>query len=182
MIDGLMQNTSEIQPTTIHGDTQAQSTPVFALTYLLGIDLLPRIRNWQGLTFFRPSKAIRYHHLEPLFTGEIDWDLIATHWRDLMQVVVSIKAGKLLPSTLLRKLTHESKKNKLYQAFRELGRVIRTIFLLRYISNLDLRQQIQATTNKVEAYKETGTKRGLRGWRGSGKPPAEAAVRPLLRF
>ncbi|CAA9380256.1 MAG: Mobile element protein [uncultured Chloroflexia bacterium] len=152
LIDGLMKNTSEIQPTTIHGDTQAQSTPVFALTYLLGIDLLPRIRNWKGLTFFRPSKEIRYQHLEPLFTGEIDWELIATHWQDLMQVVLSIKAGKLLPSTLLRKLTHESKKNKLYQAFRELGRIIRTIFLLRYISNLGLRQQIQATTNKVEAY------------------------------
>lgn len=70
----------------------------------------------------------------------------------LFQVVLSIKAGKILPSTLLRKLRSNSKKNRLYQAFRELGRVIRTIFLLRYISDMKLREQITASTNKVEAY------------------------------
>jgi TnpA family transposase len=156
LIDGLLKNTSDIQPTTIHGDTQAQSTPVFALTYLLGIDLLPRIRNWQSLTFFHPSKLLTYQHIASLFKGEIAWDVIETHWQDLMQIALSIKAGKILPSTLLRKLRHDSKKNKLYRAFRELGRVIRTIVLLRIISNLELRQQIQGTTNKVEAYNGFG--------------------------
>jgi len=45
-----------------------------------------------------------------------------------------------------------SRKNRLYQAFRELGQVIRTIFLLQYISSPQMRQQITATTNKVEGY------------------------------
>jgi TnpA family transposase len=67
-------------------------------------------------------------------------------------VVLSIKAGTVLPSTLLRKLGSYSRKNRLYQAFRELGRVVRTVFLLRYISDRPLREQITATTNKVEAY------------------------------
>jgi TnpA family transposase len=88
----------------------------------------------------------------PLFKGYIDWDLIQTHWPDMLQVVMSIKAGKILPSTLLRKLSHYSRKNKLYQAFRELGRALRTLFLLRFISDEPLRQYITATTNKVEAY------------------------------
>jgi len=66
--------------------------------------------------------------------------------------VLSIQASKLLPSDLLRKLGHESRRNRLYQAFRELGRVIRTLFLLRYISDLSLRRQITDTENKVEAY------------------------------
>lgn len=57
-----------------------------------------------------------------------------------------------MPSTLLRKLNNYSHKNKLYQSFRELGRVIRTIFLLQYISDIELRQQITASTNKIEAY------------------------------
>ena len=69
-----------------------------------------------------------------------------------MQVVLSIQAGKLLPSDLLRKLGTYSHKNRLYQAFRELGRVIRTLYLLRYISDLPMRRQITETTNKVEAY------------------------------
>lgn len=40
----------------------------------------------------------------------------------------------------------------LYQAFQELGRVIRTQFLLEYISNVSLREIITASTTKVEAY------------------------------
>jgi TnpA family transposase len=84
--------------------------------------------------------------------GPVDWDLLETHWKDLLQVVLSIKEGKILPSTLLRKLSNESKKNRLYQAFRELGRVVRTVFLLKYISDITLREQITASTNKVEAY------------------------------
>lgn len=45
ILDGLINNQSDIQPDTLHGDTQAQSTPVFGLAYLLGINLMPRIRN-----------------------------------------------------------------------------------------------------------------------------------------
>jgi Tn3 transposase DDE domain len=40
----------------VHSDTQGQSTTVFAFTHLLGINLMPRIRNWKDLHFFRPSK------------------------------------------------------------------------------------------------------------------------------
>lgn len=73
IIDGLMNNTSDIQPDTIHGDTQAQSTPVFALTYLLGIKLMPRIRNWNDLKFYRVNENDKYKHIDSLFSDVIDW-------------------------------------------------------------------------------------------------------------
>jgi len=152
IIEGLLKNTSDIQPDTVHADTQGQSAPVFALAYLLGIKLMPRIRNWHDLVFYRPSKDVSYEHIDALFRGEIDWELIETHWKDLLRVVLSIKAGKISSSMLLRKLGNYSRKNRLYLAFRELGRVVRTVFLLRYISDIELRDQITATTNKVEAY------------------------------
>jgi len=119
---------------------------------MLGIKLMPRIRNWKDLTFYRPGEDAIYKHIDPLFGDPVDWDLLKTHWRDPLQVVLSTKAGKVLPSTLLRKLGNSSRKNRLYQAFRELGRVVRTVFLLKYISDIQLREQITATTNKVEAY------------------------------
>jgi len=152
IIEGLLKNTSSLQPTTVHADTQGQSTPVFALAHLLGIQLHPRIRNWKDLTFYRPTKDARYQHIDVLFGDTINWALIETHWPDLLQVVLSIKAGKISTPILLRKLGNESHKNRLYQAFRELGRVVRTVVLLRYISDLHLREEIQAGTNKVEAY------------------------------
>lgn len=152
IIDGLLRNDSEIKPDTIHADTQGQSAPVFGLAYLLGIKLQPRIRNIQDLTFYRPNKGKKYKKIDQLFGDPIDWELIETHWQDLMQVVLSIKSGKILPSTLLRKLNNYSRKNRLYQAYRELGRVIRTIFLLDYISDSEMRREIHAQTNKAEAF------------------------------
>ena len=65
--------------------------------------------------------------------------------------MLSIKAGCINASTILRRLGTYSRKNRLYQAFSELGRVIRTGFLLRYMSDQDLRSTIQAATNKSEA-------------------------------
>jgi TnpA family transposase len=59
---GLLKNTSEIQPSTIHADTQGQSLPVFSLAHLLGFELMPRIRNWKELNFYRPSKGTAYVH------------------------------------------------------------------------------------------------------------------------
>lgn len=70
----------------------------------------------------------------------------------MLQVILSIRQGKVSSSFLLRKLTTYSRKNRLYHAFQELGRVIRTQFLLKYISNVKLREIITATTNKVEAF------------------------------
>lgn len=152
IIDGLLNNESDIQPDILNADTQGQSTTVFGLSYLLGIQLQPRIRNLKDLIFYRADKKKKFKHIDSLFSETIDWELIENHWQDLMQVVLSIKAGKILPSTLLRKLSNYSRRNRLYFAFRELGRVVRTIFLLKYISDKELREEIHANTNKAEAY------------------------------
>jgi len=161
-LDGLLKNTSDIQPDTIHADTQGQSTSVFALAYLLGIKLMPRIRNWQDLTLCRPDKQVRYDHIDELFTDVIDWKLIETHLPDMMRVILSIKAGKFTASTILRKLGTYSRKNRLYQAFSELGRAIRTGFLMEYLSSQELRQTIQGALNKSEAFN------GFTKWVGFG--------------
>ena len=152
ILDGLLKNTSDIHPETLHADTQGQSTPVFGLAHLLGIQLMPRIRHWKDLTLFRPTRTTHYRHIDTLFTDTINWELIHTHLPDMLRVVLSIQAGRLTASTLLRKLGTYSRKNRLYLAFRELGRVVRTGFLLRYLSDADLRQTIQAATNKSEAF------------------------------
>jgi TnpA family transposase len=152
ILDGLLQNQSEIQPDTIHGDTQAQSATVFALAYLLGITLMPRIRNWKDLKFYRPSRSMRYKHVDNLFTDPVNWELIETHLPDMLRVALSVKAGKINASTVLRKLGTNSNKNKLYQAFHALGCAVRTGFLLQYLNDAQLRSTIQGATNKSESF------------------------------
>jgi TnpA family transposase len=86
-IYGLTKNKTDIQPDILHGDTQAQSAPVYGLTFLLGIKLMPRIRNWKDLKWFRPMSQEAYKNIDELFNKEaIDWDLIACHLLDMLQV------------------------------------------------------------------------------------------------
>lgn len=85
----------------------------------------------------------------PAFREQV---LIETLLPDMLRVAVSIKAGRIRPSTILSRLSTYSRKNKLYFVFRELGRVVRTIFLLNYLSSLELRHLIQAATNKSELF------------------------------
>ncbi len=92
ILDGLTKNKSDIQPDILHGDTQAQSAPVYGLAFLLGIKLMPRIRNWKDLKWFRPAPQETYKNIDELFSKEaIDWDLIACHLPDMLQVAQSIR-------------------------------------------------------------------------------------------
>lgn len=152
VIEGLLKAGLSVEADTVHADTQGQSATVFAFTHLLGIKLMPRIRNWKNLILYRPDKAVKYKHINRLFSDSVDWNLIERHWQDLMQVALSIYAGKISSATLLRKLGSASRKNRLYFAAQELGNVIRTGFLLEWIGSRELRQEITANTNKIESY------------------------------
>jgi hypothetical protein len=143
---------SDIQPHIVHGDTQAQSATVFALAYLLGIQLMPRIRNWKDLSLYRPKRSAKYKNIDSLFTETVNWELIETYLPDMLRVALSVKEGKIRAATILRKLGTNSSKNRLYQAFHELGCAVRSSFLLQYINDAELRATIQAATHKSEAF------------------------------
>src|SRR5699024_11236491 len=56
ILDILMNQKTPIQPNILHADTQGQSATVFGLSALLGIELMPRIRNWKDLKLFRSEE------------------------------------------------------------------------------------------------------------------------------
>lgn len=72
----------------------------------------------------------------------------------LDEYLAALEAAPLAAQTLLRRLSTESRRNNVYKAFRELGRAICTITLLRLISEPELRAEIDAATNKVESYNQ----------------------------
>jgi hypothetical protein len=89
-------------------------------------------------------------------------DHLEKHWIDLMQVAISISEGRLSSATLMRRLRSNSRKNRIYKAFREVGRSVRTVALLRYLADPALRARVTAATNKVESYN------GFSKWLGFG--------------
>ena len=100
ILDFIEENKSDVRPDTIHADTQGQSTSIFGLAYLLGIQLMPRIRNWKELNLCHPPGERRYIHIDSLFSTQVEWDLIETMLPDMLRVALSIKAGTIMPSTI----------------------------------------------------------------------------------
>jgi TnpA family transposase len=155
LLEGIIENDSDIQPKNIHGDSWAQSEVLFGLAHFFSIQLMPRIKQFKHLYYYKASSDDHYENIETLFTEkQIDFELLETHYHDMLRVAMSIHSGKVKSSTLLRKLCSKSRKNKLYFAFRELGRLERTIFLLKYINDPKLRQIIQAATCKSEEFNQ----------------------------
>ena len=133
ILDAMFENMSEIQPKTLHADTHGQSLTVFGLAFLLGIQLMPRISNWKSLKVFKADNTVQYTHIDPVFTEDkINWSLIEKHLADMFRIAISIQKGRISASDILRRLGSYNRKNKLYFAFHELGKVVRSIFLLKY--------------------------------------------------
>lgn len=152
VIEGLNKAGLSVEADTVYSDTHGQSETIFAFTYLSGIQLMPRIRGWKDLTFYRPDKATKYKHIDRIFTDVIDWELIEAHWKDLMQIAISIQEGRISSPLVLRKLSSDSRHNRVFAAARELGRALRTVYLLRWINSREMRQEVTGETNKIESY------------------------------
>jgi Tn3 transposase DDE domain len=53
-----------------------------------------RIRSWKDLNSYRLSPETHFDHIDPLFGDKVvDWELIQTHWQDLLRVVISMQEG-----------------------------------------------------------------------------------------
>ena len=155
LLDGIVENDSDMQPNKVHGDSWAQSEVLFGLSSLMAILIMPRIKQFKHLNYYKASSKDHYENINEIFTEKpIDWELIETHYHDMLRVAISIQNGKVKASAVLRKLCSKSRKNKLYFAFRELGRVERTIFLLNYINDPEMRKLIQAATCKSEEFNQ----------------------------
>lgn len=150
VIDGLMHNDvvkSDIHSTDSHGYTEA----VFGLTHLLGFSFAPRIKGIgkQTLYIFKPkNQADPDWVIRPDKT--INEDAIRDNWDDLLRLVATIKLKENTASDIFRRLNSYSRQHALYQTLKAFGQITKSLFILRYVDGLALRQAIEKQLNKVE--------------------------------
>ena len=151
VIDGLMHNDT-IQSDIHSTDTFGYSEVVFALTHLLGFSFAPRIKNFKEQQLYAFEAKKEYHKLgyKVLPIKQINIELIEEQWENILRFVLTIKERETTASQLLKRLTSYPKQHKTYLALREFGRIIKTKFLLEYIDDVTLRQQIEKQLNKIE--------------------------------
>lgn len=112
ILDALLRNLSDLQPKRVRADTHGQSAAVFGLAYLLGIELMPRIRRWRKLKLYRPDRDSHYPSINSLFSGTVNWSLIREHYALFMQLALAIQSGTLAPSAVLARINSYSTRNR----------------------------------------------------------------------
>jgi len=150
ILDILHNNLSDLRPTRLHSDSHGQSAHVFALAYLLGIELMPRIRGWKKLKLYHPGRGNVFEAIPRLFSGTINWRRIEEHYADFMRLALAIHSGKLAPSAVLARVNSQSSRDPFSLALQELGNAVRTTFLLRWTWDKELRRGVHKGTTKVE--------------------------------
>ena len=68
----------------------------------------------------------------------------------MVKHAVALKIRTVEPEVMFRRLSANNKENPVYQAFLEVGKAARTIFLCRYLSSEELRIEINESLNTVE--------------------------------
>ncbi|WP_419902887.1 Tn3 family transposase [Kiloniella sp.] len=151
VLDGLVGNAAQFNPLVHYVDTGGVSDHVFALFYLLGLSLAPRLRDFPHRRLACFGKANEWKGLALIMGKPINEDVIMGHWDDAIRLAASAKNGTVKPSAMLKKLGAYRQQNRLYLALSEIGRIERTLFMLDWMENPKLRMECQGGLNKGEA-------------------------------
>jgi TnpA family transposase len=151
VLDEILDNETELPIVEHTTDTAGFTEVVFALFDLLGLQFAPRIRDLGDQRLYRLDRTTRYRHLEPRLKGTVRVRRILAWWDDLLRVAGSLKLGWVTASLLISKLQAYPRQNALTLALQEYGRLIKTLFILRYLEHEEYRRRINRQLNKGEA-------------------------------
>lgn len=151
VFEGLMQN--DVVQSDMHStDTHGTNGINFALMYLAKIRFIPRIEDFQNQNFYIFSdmevpKLIDYD----LKVGKsIDTSVIENNWDMLCRMMITILTKHCSATTLIKRLGSYSQHHPVYQALKELDKIVKTIALLNYMDDETVRQIVQKQLNKGE--------------------------------
>ena len=151
VIDGLMHN--DVVKSDIHStDTHGYSEAIFGLTHMLGFSFAPRLKGLKNMQLY----IFKHHDKAKRKTWQITPDnyvnekQLHQNWDDLLRLVTTIKLKENTASDIFQRLNSYSRQHTLYQTIKSFGQTIKSLFILRYINEVELRQAIEKQLNKVE--------------------------------
>ncbi len=170
IFDLLYNNATEIEVDAVSTDTHGVNRFNFAI---LGLS------DW----IFQPRYAKTNNIIESLFSvietkdgwelalkEKIDTKAIYKGWDYVERIIVSLHQKEIRQSDLVAKLSKSSPTDHSLKALREYDRLLKAIYILEYMDDVDLRRYIQTVLNRGEAYhqlqrafEQVGSGKGFRG-------------------
>ena len=152
ILDGLLMNETGRRVREQYADTGGFTDHVFAACSILGYAFVPRIRDLPSKRLYVFERAGVPKHLRPLVGGKVNVELINRNWADILRVAATMAAGTMRPSQILRKLAAYPRQNEMAAALREVGRIERSLFMIDWATDPDMRRRTQVGLNKGEAH------------------------------
>lgn len=146
----VLEQETELSPTEIMTDTAGYTDTVFGIFHLLGYQFSPRLADIGGARFWRIDGKADYGALDELAAHRINVKLIAEQWDDLLRLAGSLKLGVVRAAGITRTLQTNDRPTKLARALQELGRLAKTLYMLRFIDDESYRRRILVQLNRGE--------------------------------
>ncbi len=149
VIDGLMHDDvvrSDIHSTDEHGFMEA----AFRVAHLPGISCAPGFRDLKKHKLYRFRSGSDQEAEWPITPAtHVNEKAVRVSWDDLLRLVAAIRLKEATASEIFRRLNSHSRQHRLYAAMKAFGRIIKSMFVLRCIHQVGLRQAIEKQLNKV---------------------------------
>jgi TnpA family transposase len=154
VLDGLLENDTILRPREHYTDTHGFTEQLFGLCFLLGYSFMPRLRDLADQQLYKVDRSLPWGQLQSIFHSGADLDLIPEQWDPLVRVAASLRNRVVPAHVVLQRLSSASPSDRVAKALTTLGRVVKTIFILRYLHQEELRRRVQLQLNRGEARHE----------------------------
>ena len=151
VLDGLLENDSILRPREHSTDTHGFTEQLFGLCYLLGYTFMPRLRDLADQQLYRVDPETAAEALRPLLRAGLDLPLLREQWDQLVRVAASLRNRVASAHVVLQRLANASPADRVAKALITLGRIVKTIYILRYLHEEDLRRRVQLQLNRGES-------------------------------
>jgi TnpA family transposase len=150
VLGGILDNDTALAIREHTSDTNGFTEHLFGLCVLLGITFMPRLKDLPDQVLSRIDRDADYGALQPLLRGRINVELILEQWDQLVRLAASLK-DRLTPAhVVMQRLANANASDRLAGALSQLGRLMKTLHILRYIQEEELRDTIQLQLNRGE--------------------------------
>ncbi len=154
LFDLVFNNWTDIDPDIVSTDMHGVNHLNFALLHMFGRQFAPRYtslqRQFADLRGFKDLDSYDQMLVNP--QKKVDRQLIISEWENILRILLSLALKQTSQSIIVSKLSSHKFSDKTKRALWELDGILKSMYMLNYLDNEHLRQDVCRAENRIESY------------------------------